>query len=820
MNLKETSTDAGEVRGVLHEALFDHRLPTLGAGADATAKRSTPLKRTAASSRTARLRLLELAVAELSDIVIVTEADIINEPGPRIVYVNAAFERQLGYTAAEALGRSPRFLQGAATQREPLDRIRRALSEQRPVREELANYTKSGELILLALEIIPIFDDAGACTHFVSIERNVSEQRAVEEALRVSEERFSLVSRATNDAVFDWDVATDVVWWGEGFEELFGDGGKDGRYPGVQWASRVHEDDRDELLAGVTTALTRGDPGWHAEYRFRHANGEYVWVSARGYIVRDAHGTALRMIGGMTDISDRRGAEEQLRLLAAALDVVASPVAIVRLDAHVRWVNRAFCELTGYAWDDAVEQHMASLILPPSADASPYDELWSALLRGETWSGEVTNERRDSIEYPTHVTITPVLDADGRIRHFVALLRDLTESRRHEAHLLRTQRVESIGTLASGIAHDLNNVLSPIMLSVDYLRDTESDPERMEAIEQMEVSAKRGAALLRQLLLFARVMDGHRVPVNAGACIKEIASIARNTFPPSITLRVNAPDEQCLVLADATQLHQVLMNLCVNARDAMPAGGTLTLETRYQIVDEVFAQMHPSALPGRYTVFVVTDTGSGMTADVQAHLFEPFFTSKPIGEGTGLGLSTAFAIVRGHGGFIQVTSAVGKGSRFAVYFPVGAEADDINTESYGPSALPRGNGELVLVVDDEAPIRMVAQRSLERFGYRVITAEHGADAVAQFARQGTEIAVVLLDMLMPILDGPSTILALKALDPNVRIIATSGVASNSHVAQAARAGVKHFVQKPFAASELLMVLAQSLAQHGGKPAAL
>ncbi len=808
MMVTSRSTDDGEARGVLDTAPADTVQSAVASGLGVPEPRSAPLK------RSAQLRLLESALAELSDIVIVTEADPVDEPGPRIVYVNAAFERQLGYTATEVIGRSPRFLQGVATDREPLRRIRSALKAWRPVREELVNYTKSGEKLYLELEIVPIFDEGGKCTHFVSIERDTSKRRGVEDALRLSEERFRLVSRATNDAVWDWDIVPDVVWWGHGFVELFGAAVQGGRSLEEQWVERIHEADRDPVLARLDIALTRGDPAWNAEYRFRHASGDYLWVSSRAYILRGDDGKAIRMIGGMTDISDRRAAEEQLSLLAAALDSVASPVVLLRLNGRVRWVNRAFSDLTGYSWDDAVGEHIASLLLPPSADLSPYDELWAALLRGETWSGELTNERKNGSEYPSHVTMTPVRDGDGHIRHFVGVARDLTESRRHEAHLLRTQRVESIGTLASGIAHDLNNVLSPIMLSIDYLRDTETDPERMDALGLMDVSARRGASLLRQLLLFARGMDGHRVPLNARLCMQDIVDIARNTFPPNISFEVHAEEPGCILHADPTQLHQVLMNLCVNARDAMPSGGTLTLETSSQIVDEVFAQMQPSALPGRYAVFRVGDTGCGMTADVQAHLFEPFFSSKPVGEGTGLGLSTAFAIARSHGGFIRVSSTVGRGSTFTVFFPAGAEPLAAETPSPPLSSLARGANELVLVVDDEAAIRRIAQQTLERFGYRVLTAEHGADAIAQFAKRGSEIAVVLVDMLMPILDGPATVLALRALDPHVRIIVSSGVAPSTYVLQAARAGVTHFVHKPYSASELLTVIASCLREHG------
>ncbi len=674
MRMPRTSADAGEVEGVSHDALTDRESAT-AAGQDVGTPQTRRLE------QRALFRLLARAVAELNDIVIVTDAESLDEPGPRIVYVNAAFERRLGYTADEAIGRTPRFLQGPATERAPLDRIRRALSARQPVREEVVNYTKAGELIHLELEIAPMFSASGRCTHFVAIERNISERRA---------------------------------------------------------------------------------------------------------------------------------AEEQLSLLATALDSVASSVVILQPDARIRWVNRAFTELSGYDSTEAVGQHITRLLQPSPVESTPQHGLWAALANGDAWSGEVAHDRKDGGSYPAHLTITPVRGANGRNHHFVGLARDLTETRLQEAHLLRTQRVENIGMLASGIAHDLNNVLAPILLSVDFLRATETDPDRRETLAQMEDSTKRGASLLRRLLLFARGMDGQRVPLSVREYVQEVAAIARSTFPRSITVQVQVDMVNDLMLADPTQVHQLLMNLCVNARDAMADGGTLTIEATSQVVDEVFAQMHPLAVPGRYVVFRVADTGCGMSADVQARILEPFYTTKPTGEGTGLGLSTVVAILQGHGGFLRVESTVDQGSTFTAFLPadVDATVGEI-TESTLPD-VPRGNGELVLLVDDEALIRAVAQRALERFGYRVLTAEHGAAAVAQFARNGREIAVVVVDMLMPVLDGVATILALKALDPEVRIVISSGVATPYHAEQAARAGVKHFVQKPFAASELVRVLADCL----------
>ncbi|WKW12266.1 ATP-binding protein [Pseudogemmatithrix spongiicola] len=352
---------------------------------------------------------------------------------------------------------------------------------------------------------------------------------------------------------------------------------------------------------------------------------------------------------------------------------------------------------------------------------------------------------------------------------------DLTERRRLEAQHLRTQRLESLGTLAGGIAHDLNNVLTPILATVDLLREEDDPAEREHLLTTVEESARRGAEMVRQVLAFARGSGGEHVPVDLRRVVDDARRVLVETLPKDISVRIEEPAAVSRVLGDATMLYQVLMNLCVNARDAMAHGGQLSIALADETLDEVYAGMHPQARPGRYVRVTVADTGTGIPPAVQERMFEPFFTTKELGQGTGLGLSTVHAIVRGMGGFVNVYSEIGRGARFVVYLPAITGPVDALDATGRAAPLPRGRGELVLVVDDEPLIREVVTPTLERNGYTVRSAANGAEGVAAFVEARRDLRLVLTDMAMPVLDGPSMIRAIRAMDAQVPIIGTSGL---------------------------------------------
>ena len=417
--------------------------------------------------------------------------------------------------------------------------------------------------------------------------------------------------------------------------------------------------------------------------------------------------------------------------------------------------------------------------------------------------------RASGEEFPIEASISQV-EVGGK-KLFTVILRDITEKRHAEAQLLRAQRLESVGTLAGGLAHDLNNILAPIMVSVRFLqRRLANDPEGLECVAMLEQLADRGANIVRQVLSFARGIEGERVPIEVRHVVREVAEILRETVPRSIALRREIPDDLWTILADSTQLHQVLMNLSVNARDAMPDGGTLTFVAQNVVLDEHFAQMHPEARVGPYVSLSVRDTGVGIAPDLLDRIFDPFFTTKPQGQGTGLGLSTTRGIVRAHGGFVSVYSEPRQGTQFTLYFPAldGAPRAGAQDES---SPVPEGQGELILVVDDEKQLREMTGRTLQAFGYKVLLAEDGPEALARFAEHPRAISVVILDMMMPLLDGIATAKALKRLNPNVRIIGSSGLPEQRKLGESEFLG---FLPKPYTADQLLQLLAKVLGDPG------
>ena len=652
----------------------------------------------------------------------------------------------------------------------------------------------------------------GLAVHF----RDVTERRNIREAMRLSEERFTLLSRATNDVIWDWNIESGGLWWNEAFETTFGFDRASVDPSLRSWTEPIPPDDRERVLASLKEALSEGRDTWASEYRFVHANGRAVYVVDRGFILRDQRGKPVRMIGSMVDISERRAAEERLREHAALLDKAQDAVFVRDLDDHIVYWNKSCERIYGWTSAEAVGQPVKSLI---HGDPAEFLRATQQVFESGEWTGEIEQLTKGGKRITTVGRWTLIRSAEGRPKSVLSINTDITDKKRLEQQFLRAQRLESIGTLAGGIAHDLNNMLAPILMTTSSMLSDEADEERRQDLEVVEQAARRGAAMVRQLLVFARGHDGARMPLKVGDILGEVYRMMRDTFPKSIGIRLEVDESAWEIVGDPTQVHQLLTNLCVNARDAMPDGGVLTIAVEPCVLDEVYAEMNIDAKPGTYVLLRVEDTGTGIAPAAIDRIFEPFFTTKEVGKGTGLGLSTAHAIVRGHGGFINVYSEVGKGTRFKVYLPAEVPADVRERVELEQSGMPRGNGETILVVDDEEAIRKVASRTLERYGYRVMLASNGAEAVAMYAKHGDVIDLVLTDMAMPVMDGPATIVAITSINPRARIVGSSGLNANGNIAKAVDAGVRHFVPKPYTAEAMMRVLKRALsdtAVEGGE----
>jgi PAS domain S-box-containing protein len=546
-----------------------------------------------------------------------------------------------------------------------------------------------------------------------------------------------------------------------------------------------------------------------SDKRFRRRDGQVLWLNVSTTLVTNAAGQPVHFLTYLRDITEAKAASEKVRAQARLLDLSQDAILVRDLTGAISYWNQGAQKIYGWTAEEAIRStdHLPADMHDPFLHAC----LNQARQTGE-WTGEVEKTTKAGAKVIVYSRWSMMRDSVGLPQSILIVETNISAQKKLEGQFLRAQRMEAIGALAGGIAHDLNNVLAPILLSLEMLKarlDTEQD---FKLLSSMETCAQRGADLVRQVLAFARGVEGQRFVVNPNHLVRDIQKITKETFPVNIAFEFKTSGALWTVTGDPTQLHQVIMNLCVNARDAMPDGGKLTLTMENLELDELQASMHPDSKPGPHVLLTVSDTGTGIPKAIQHKIFEPFFTTKETGKGTGLGLATSATIVKSHGGFITLYSEPGRGATFKVYLPANTAAQAPDGLAIEPSPFPRGNGELVLMVDDEESIRTAIQQTLEIFGYRVLLAIHGAEAVALYAQHRHDIAIVITDMAMPVMDGPATIAALKMMNPQVKIIGSSGLASGDGAAKAVAAGIIHFVPKPYTAETMLKVLAKAL--HG------
>lgn len=487
---------------------------------------------------------------------------------------------------------------------------------------------------------------------------------------------------------------------------------------------------------------------------------------------------------------------------ASLLELSRDAILVCGLDHRVTYWNKSAERFYGWTAAEAIGRLVTDI---KDQNAETFQQAFEKVMQTGEWDGELHQVGKDGRKLIVEGRWTLLRDAAGQPRSILVINTDITERKKVEEQLLRAQRMESLGTLAGGIAHDLNNALTPIMMSIELLKLHEQDAMRMGVLATIENSARRGADMVRQVLSFSRGVEGQRVEVQAGHLLNGIEKIAFETFPKNIRVSSDIPTNLWIVQGDPTQIHQMLLNLCVNARDAMPNGGTLNLSASNHLLDEQCATMIPGSKPGPYLLIELEDTGTGMPPEVMDRIFEPFFTTKELGKGTGLGLSSALAIIKSHQGFIRASSEIGKGSKFQMYLPAQI-LESVGMPAPVQTEMPRGNGELVLLIDDEEPVRHITGQTLESFGYRVLPAADGVEASTLYATHKEKIAVVLTDMMMPVMDGPATIQVLMRINPKVRIIAASGLSVKDMVAKATSAGVTDFIPKPYTAETLLRML--------------
>ncbi|MBM3891054.1 MAG: PAS domain S-box protein, partial [Verrucomicrobia bacterium] len=579
--------------------------------------------------------------------------------------------------------------------------------------------------------------------------RDVTVRREAQEALRESEERFRSLSASSPLGIFLADTEGQCVYANPRFRALFNHSLR--QTIGKGWLRSVLEEDRASVEEAWQTSVCQTQD-FSREFRLRGPNGMARWVHLRASPMFSDGKELLGHVGTIEDITNRRAVEQQLRLQAGALEAAANGIVITDRSGVIIWVNTAFSRLTGYSIREAIGQ-TPRLIKSGKQDAAFYSEMWETILAGRVWHGQLVNRRKDGAFYTEEMTITPVREAGGEISHFIAIKQDVSERRQLEEQFRQSQKMEAVGRLAGGVAHDFNNLLMAILGYSDMiLGERELGGKIRESAEEVKAAAERAASLTRQLLAFSRRQMLAPQVINLNAIVTGIENMLRRLIGEDIALIIRLKEPLRHVKADPNQIEQVILNLAINARDAMPRGGKLIIETNEVSFDEAHCRRNRELQPGAYVVLLMSDTGSGMPAEVLDHLFEPFFTTKQQGKGTGLGLATVYGIVKQSGGDIGVYSEVGFGTTFKVYLPAAKTGKTemnglrVRTDSH------RGTETILLVEDDEG-VRRLVRETLKHLGYTVLEASDGAEAIERFGREPQQVHLMITDVVMPGLGG-------------------------------------------------------------------
>jgi PAS domain S-box-containing protein len=534
----------------------------------------------------------------------------------------------------------------------------------------------------------------------------------------------------------------------------------------------------------------------HYFFRGRRKDGSIIHVEVLGSRTEFAGQPAV--LGTLRDVTEHKLSLDKIAEQARMLDLASDAIMVCDLNDRITYWNQNAHRIFGWTAHEAVGGNAGEMMNIAAAD---FQKAKKAVIRDHQWHGELRHQNLGNGESVVAARWTLVHDAHGTPVSILTINTDITQQKKLEDQLLRTQRLDSIGVLAGGIAHDLNNVLAPIMMSSRLL---ELDPElpsvHRKLVTTILTSTQRAAGLVKQIVTFARGTGNQRHTVQPIQLLEELRKMLHEILPKSISLRIESESSLRAIQADPTQFHQVLMNLCINARDAMSDGGELTVTAANYHLDKPHLALGGEFEPGPYVVFSVTDSGCGMAPEVRERIFDPFFTTKSLGEGTGLGLSTAVGIIKSHGGFIHVQSEPGQGSCFKVFLPAQPEVSPAWGSPETAGQMLRGNQELILVVDDEPLLREIAEQTLVAFGYRVVTASNGQEAVQCYEERKDEIALVLTDMMMPVMDGSTAIKAMIKINPEVKIVAASGRTSASEVGSPA---IRAFLSKPYTTQLLL-----------------
>ena len=871
------------------------------------------------------LMRLRKAVESSGEIIFTTDT------GGTFTFVNPEFTRTYGHTAEEVIGKvTPRILKSGVLDQSSYESFWQALLQRKVFKGELINKTKSGDLIVVDGSASPIIGDGDTIIGFLALQRDITERKRVEEALRKSEASYRELFNSVDYAIYIQDREGKFLDVNQGAVEMYGYPREyfigrtpaDLGAPGMNdlertleairltfagepqrfewWGKRKNGEvfpkevrlnrsvylgqevvvalaqDITERRASVQRlteseekfrTLSEQSPNmiyinkagkvvyanercvelmgyskeefYSSEFNYlnliapehlsivrknfaRHMAGEeiepyeYVLVAKNRNRVVGIHTTRIinyeggsAILGIVTDVTQSRQAESELRKLHQAVEQSPSAIVITDTDGRIEYVNRKFSEITGYSAEEVIGRN-PSILKSGHTPAEEYAKLWQSVLSGKEWRGEFRNKKKSGELFWELASISPIRDASGTITHLLAVKENITERKALEQQLWQAQKMESIGTLASGVAHDFNNILGIIIGYASLLDQKLDDPvRRSTSLEAIVKAAERGAGLVRQILTFARKSDFTLEKVSVNSIIDELSKMLHETFPRTISLSLHLDPALPPLAVDRIQLHQALLNLCVNARDAMADHGDLTLSTRMVDGNDI-ARRFANAAGKSFVEVAVTDTGTGMDEITKGRIFEPFFTTKEVGKGTGLGLSVVFGVVQEHQGLVDVESEVGRGSTFRIWLPVatGSVLSDLST--FEPTEESPGGNETILVVEDEELMLNLIASVLEQKGYKVVIARDGEEAVRVHAANIGKIDLVLSDIGLPTLDGWEACRRMKQADPGLKVVVASGYLEPELKSEILKSGTVGLIRKPYSPNEILRSLRKAL----------
>ncbi len=635
------------------------------------------------------------------------------------------------------------------------------------------------------------------------LQQEIIEREQIQASLQESEARLTLALESGNIGIWDWHIQTNETLWSPTMGLMYGLPLNTSCPSSEDFLNLIYPEDRQHFQSCVTHSIVK-KVDFFCEHRRVDCDGVLHWLSCTGKVYYDENDQPIRMIGTTRDISERKQTEEQIYEQAALLDIATDAIFVRDFQAQIVFWNQGAERIYGWQRQEVEGKNPKDIFYDSTSHEQEIIALKTVVKSGN-WEGELRKRTKSNRLIIVQSRWTLMLEADGKPKSILTVDTDITENKQREEQSFRAQRMESIGTLAGGIAHDINNILTPILASAQLLKSrlsAEKDKDRrQQMLTIIENNAKQGAALVKQLLSFAKGVEGKQTIVQINNLINDIIQFASQTSSRSITFSTHLYPKLGTISADKTQLYQVLMNLVVNAADAMPNGGYLSVSTENLYLNEEMMHINHDAKVGNYTVITVRDTGMGMSPEILERIFEPFFTTKDFGKGTGLGLSTVLGIIKSHKGFINVESQVGLGSVFQIFLPsVNQEVAVLESDH---QEICQGQRELILLVDDEAEIREVTITVLEAYNYQVITAKNGIEAIAIYSQYQDQIRVVLMDIMMPGMNGNSAIYKLKEINPHVPIIACSGCNIENMIESRNEVNVAAILSKPYTNEELL-----------------